>query len=165
MKAYPKTIVSELQYFTQEGLDKLKAELKNLKSVEREKVKQALSEARDKGDLSENAEYEAAKEAQAHLETRIIKLNNIIANARVIDEKDLDISSVTVLSTVRFMNHKLKKEQTFKIVSESEADFKAGKISIKSPIGSALMGKKIGDRFEVDVPAGKLDLEILEISR
>jgi transcription elongation factor GreA len=157
--------MAEIQYFTQEGLNKLKQELKNLKSVEREKIKQALAEARDKGDLSENAEYEAAKEAQAHNETRIIKLNNVIANARIVDESTLDISQVTVLSTVRIMNHKLKKEQTFKLVSESEADFKAGKISIKSPIGSALMGKKKGDKLEVEVPAGKLDLEILEISR
>src|SRR4051812_31445721 len=131
--------MADIQYFTQEGLDKLKKELKHLKSVERENVKQALSEARDKGDLSENAEYEAAKEAQAHLETRIIKVTNIIANARVVDESTLDISAVTVLSTVRIMNHKLNKEQTFKLVSESEADFKAGKISIKSPIGAALM--------------------------
>lgn len=157
--------MAELQYFTQESLDKMKKELKELKTTERDKIKQALSEARDKGDLSENAEYEAAKEAQSHLETRIIIVQNIIANARVIDEKDLDLSSVTVLSKVRFMNHKMKKEQTFKLVSESEADFKEGKISIKSPIGSALMGKKVGDVFEVDVPAGKLKLEILEITR
>ncbi len=157
--------MAELQYFTQESLDKMKKELKELKTTERDKIKQALSEARDKGDLSENAEYEAAKEAQSHLETRIIIVQNIIANARVIDEKDLDLSSVTVLSKVRFMNHKMKKEQTFKLVSESEADFKEGKISIKSPIGAALMGKKVGDVFEVDVPAGKLKLEILEITR
>ncbi len=157
--------MSELQYFTQEGLDKIKNELKQLKSVERETIKQALAEARDKGDLSENAEYEAAKEAMSHNETRIIRIQNIIANARVVDEKDLDLSSVTVLSRVRFMNHKLKKEQTFKIVSESEADFKEGKISMKSPIGLSLMGKKVGDKFEVEVPAGKLKLEILEITR
>jgi len=157
--------MSDLQYFTQEGLEKLKQELKYLKVVERDAIKQALAEARDKGDLSENAEYEAAKEAMSHNETRIIKLQNIIANARVVDEKDLDLKMVTVLSKVRFMNHKLKKEQVFKIVSESEADFKEGKISMKSPIGSALMGKKVGDKFEVEVPMGKLKLEILEISR
>ncbi|MDZ7806828.1 MAG: transcription elongation factor GreA [Gracilimonas sp.] len=155
--------MSKVQYLTQEGYDKLDAELKDLKTRGRREIAEDISEARAKGDLSENAEYDAAKEAQGHLEDRITKLEDALANARVLDKKDLDLSRVRVLTTVTILNKKMDKEMKYTIVSPNEADFAAGKISIESPIGKALLGKEPGEIVEVDVPAGKLELEILKI--
>lgn len=155
--------MSKVQYLTQEGYDKLDAELKDLKSRGRREIAEEISEARAKGDLSENAEYDAAKEAQGHLEDRITKLEDALANARVLDKKDLDLSRVRVLTTVTILNKKMDKEMKYTIVSPNEADFAAGKISIESPIGKALLGREQGEVVEVDVPAGKLELEILKI--
>ncbi|HCD52167.1 MAG TPA: transcription elongation factor GreA, partial [Balneolaceae bacterium] len=122
-----------------------------------------IAEARDKGDLSENAEYDAAKEAQGHMETRITQLEDILANARIIDAKDLDLTKVRVLTTVTILNKKMGKEMKYTLVSPNEADFAKGKISVDSPIGKSLLGKEIGESVEVDVPAGKLELEIKNI--
>ncbi|MFP8488259.1 transcription elongation factor GreA [Gracilimonas sp. Q87] len=155
--------MSKVQYLTQEGYDKLDAELKDLKSRGRREIAEEISEARAKGDLSENAEYDAAKEAQGHLEDRITKLEDALANARVLDKKDLDLSRVRVLTTVTILNKKMDKEMKYTIVSPNEADFAAGKISIESPIGKALLGREQGEVVKVDVPAGKLELEILKI--
>lgn len=155
--------MSKVQYLTQEGYDKLDAELKDLKTRGRREIAEEISEARAKGDLSENAEYDAAKEAQGHLEDRITKLEDALANARVLDKKDLDLSRVRVLTTVTILNKKMDKKMKYTVVSPNEADFAAGKISIESPIGKALLGKEPGEVVEVDVPAGKLELEILKI--
>jgi transcription elongation factor GreA len=155
--------MSKVQYLTQEGYDKLDAELKDLKTRGRREIAEEISEARAKGDLSENAEYDAAKEAQGHLEDRITKLEDALANARVLDKKDLDLSKVRVLTTVTILNKKMDKEMKYTIVSPNEADFAAGKISIESPIGKALLGREQGEVVEVDVPAGKLELEIMKI--
>lgn len=155
--------MSKVQYLTQEGYDKLEAELKDLKSRGRKEIAEDIAEARAKGDLSENAEYDAAKEAQGHLEDRITKLEDALANARVLDKKDLDLSRVRVLTTVTILNKKVGKEMKYTLVSANEADFKAGKISVDSPIGSALMGREIGETVEVEVPAGKLELEVKNI--
>jgi len=157
--------MAEINYFTREGLQKLIDELNHLKSIERAEISQAISEAREKGDLSENSEYEAAKEAQGMLEMRIEKLEDVIANARILEQNGLDNSKVYILSIVKIKNHTTDRELCYKLVSESESDHKAGKISVKSPIGAALMGKSVGDIVEVEVPAGKITLEILEISR
>lgn len=156
-------IMSKVQYLTQEGYDKLEAELKDLKTRGRREIAEEIAEARAKGDLSENAEYDAAKEAQGHLEDRITKLEDALANARVLDKNDLDLSKVRVLTTVTILNKKMDKEMKYTLVSANEADFAAGKISIDSPIGKALMGREIGEVVEVDVPAGKLELEIKNI--
>lgn len=153
-----------IQYFTKEGLENLKRELHHLKSVERPNVSKQIAEARDKGDLSENAEYDAAKEAQGLMELKISKMEDLLANARLLDESQMDTSKVMVLSSVRVKNHKTGKEQLYQLVSESEADIKTGKISVKSPIGSALLGKKCGEKITVEVPAGTITFEILEIS-
>jgi len=158
-----KRIMSKIQYLTQEGFDKLEAELKDLKSRGRKEIAEEISEARAKGDLSENAEYDAAKEAQGHLEDRITKLEDALANARVLDKKDLDLSKVRVLTTVTILNKKMGKEMKYTLVSPNEADFKAGKISVESPIGQALMGREIGESVEVEVPAGTLELEVKNI--
>jgi transcription elongation factor GreA len=155
--------MSKVQYLTQEGYDKLEAELKDLKTRGRREIAEEIAEARAKGDLSENAEYDAAKEAQGHLEDRITKLEDALANARVLDKNDLDLSKVRVLTTVTILNKKMDKEMKYTLVSANEADFAAGKISIDSPIGKALMGREIGEVVEVDVPAGKLELEIKNI--
>ncbi|HKK24109.1 MAG TPA: transcription elongation factor GreA [Gracilimonas sp.] len=155
--------MSKVQYLTQEGYDKLDAELKDLKTRGRREIAEEISEARAKGDLSENAEYDAAKEAQGHLEDRITKLEDALANARVLDKKDLDLSKVRVLTTVTILNKKMDKEMKYTLVSPNEADFAAGKISIESPIGKALLGKEVGEEVEVDVPAGKLTLKVLKI--
>lgn len=157
--------MSEITYLTKEGLEKLKQELHELKAVERPKISKAIAEAREKGDLSENAEYDAAKEAQGMLEMKIAQLQTLLSNARLIDVSKVDTSKVTILSSVRVQNHSLKKEFTFMLVSEKEADLKLGKISVKSAIGSALMGKHVGDVVEVQVPAGLMKMEILEIFR
>lgn len=157
--------MSNVSYYTAEGLKKLKAELDHLRDVERPKASQAIAEARDKGDLSENAEYDAAKEAQGLLEMKIAKLEATVANARLIDESQLDTSKVLVLSTVKLKNQGNGMEMTYKLVAESEADLKSGKISVNSPIGKGLLGKKVGDTAEITVPNGTLKFEILEISR
>lgn len=157
--------MAEVTYYTAEGLAKLKEELQYLKTEGRAKIANAIAEARDKGDLSENAEYEAAKEAQGLHEAKIAKLEEILANARLIDESKLDLTKVLALSKVRIRNKKNGAEMTYQLVSETEADLKAGKISVKSPIAQGLLGKSVGDVAVVKVPAGELEFEILEISR
>ncbi|MFD0932028.1 transcription elongation factor GreA [Psychroflexus salinarum] len=157
--------MSKVSYYTEEGLKKLRAELDHLRDVERPKASQDIADARDKGDLSENAEYDAAKEAQGMLEMRIAKLEEVVANARVIDESQLDTSKVLIHSKVRLKNTKMNKEMTYKLVAQSEADLKTGKISVDSPIGKGLLGKKTGDTAEIEVPNGKITFEILEVSR
>jgi len=155
--------MSDIQYFTEEGLQKIKEELDQLKSVERPKVIQQIAEARDKGDLSENAEYDAAKEAQGHLEDRINKLEALYSNARVVDTSKLDISSVRLLTKVTIKNTANSMEMTYSIVPEAEADLKAKKISVSSPIGKGLIGKKVGEIAEIQVPNGIIKFEIVKI--
>ncbi|MNS38971.1 Transcription elongation factor GreA [compost metagenome] len=157
--------MSNVSYYTAEGLKKLKEELEQLKSIERPKASQAIAEARDKGDLSENAEYDAAKEAQGLLEMRISKLEEVYSNARLIDESQLDISKVLVLSNVKIKNQSNGMEMKYTLVAESEADLKTGKVSVTSPIGKGLLGKSVGEIAEITVPNGILKFEILEISR
>ena len=157
--------MSTVSYYTAEGLKKLREELNYLKDVERPRASQAIGEARDKGDLSENAEYDAAKEAQGMLEMKISKMEEILANARVIDESQLDVSKVLVLSKVRIKNQANNMEMNYTLVAESEADLKSGKISVSSPIGKGLLGKKVGDVAEVSVPNGKIKFEILSTDR
>ncbi|ALM08731.1 transcription elongation factor GreA [Sediminicola sp. YIK13] len=157
--------MSNISYYTAEGLKKLKAELNQLKDVERPKSSQAIAEARDKGDLSENAEYDAAKEAQGLLELKIAKLEEIVSNARLIDESQLDTSKVLVLSTVKLKNQANGMELKYTLVAESEANLKAGKISVSSPIGKGLLGKKVGDVAEITIPNGTIKFEIMEITR
>ncbi|MEZ4984970.1 MAG: transcription elongation factor GreA [Saprospiraceae bacterium] len=152
-----------VSYLTQEGYDKLKNELEELKTTGRSEVAKAIAEARDKGDLSENAEYDAAKEAQGLLELKINDMEKVLASARILDSSQLDISKVTVLSKVTIKNLKTKKEMTYHLVSESEADLKAGKISVNSPIGQGLLGKTIGEKALVTTPGGSLEFEILNI--
>lgn len=154
-----------LQYFTAEGLKKLHEELNQLKKVERPKISQQIAEARDKGDLSENAEYDAAKDAQGLLELRISKLETVISNARILDESKVDGSRALVLSKVKIRNKANNSEMTYLLVAENEADLKLGKISVSSPIGKGLLGKKVGDLAEIEVPSGKLQFEIIDISR
>lgn len=158
-------IMSKVAYYTKEGLQKLKDELNQLRDVERPKASQAIADARDKGDLSENAEYDAAKEAQGLLEMKIAKLEELLSNARVIDESQLDTSKVLVLSTVKLRNQQNGMEVSYTLVAESEADLKSGKISVTSPIGKGLLGKEVGDTAEIQVPNGTLTFEILEITR
>ena len=155
----------KVAYYTEEGLRALKAELDQLRDVERPRASQAIAEARDKGDLSENAEYDAAKEAQGLLELKIAKLEELVANARVIDESQLDTSKVLILSTVKLKNKANNAVMTYTLVAESEADLKSGKISVSSPIGRGLLGKSVGDIAEIKVPNGTLQMEILEITR
>ncbi|WP_309614633.1 transcription elongation factor GreA [Flavobacterium sp.] len=157
--------MSTVSYYTVEGLKKLRDELDQLKSIERPKASQAIAEARDKGDLSENAEYDAAKEAQGMLEMRIAKLEEVHSNARLIDETHLDVSKVLVLSNVKIKNQANGMELKYTLVAESEADLKSGKISVTSPIGKGLLGKSVGQVAEITVPNGKLNFEVLEISR
>ena len=155
--------MSDLQYFTEEGLQKLKEELENLKSVERPKVIQQIAEARDKGDLSENAENDAAKEAQGHLEDRINKLEVIYSNARVVDTSKLDFSCVRLLTKVTIKNISNNSEMAYSIVPEAEADLKSKKISASSPIGKGLLGKSVGEIAEIQVPNGIIKFEIIKI--
>ncbi|EKY12587.1 transcription elongation factor GreA [Capnocytophaga sp. oral taxon 332 str. F0381] len=157
--------MEKVSYYTAEGLKKLRDELNQLKDVERPRASQAIAEARDKGDLSENAEYDAAKEAQGLLEMKIAKLEKLVANARLIDESQLDVNKVLVLSTVKIKNLANKAVLTYTLVAESEADLKAGKISVSSPIGKGLLGKEVGEIAEIKVPNGTLKMEILEITR
>jgi transcription elongation factor GreA len=152
-------------YLSREGYEKLDKELRDLKTRGRKEIAEEISEARSKGDLSENAEYDAAKEAQGHLEKRIADLENTLATSSILEEKDIDTSKAYLLSTVTILNKKVNKEVKYTLVSKDEADFKKGKISVDSPIGKAILGKEIGDVFTVDVPAGKLKLEVLNIER
>jgi transcription elongation factor GreA len=156
--------MSNINYFTEEGLKKLEEELKVLRTVERPKISSQIAEARDKGDLSENAEYDAAKEAQGLLEMKIAKLEEVIGNARIIDESKLDLSKVLILSRVKIKNVANNAVMEYTLVSEKEADIKVKKISVDSPIGKGLLGKKIGEIAEVEVPSGKMKLEVLEIN-
>ncbi len=152
-------------YVTQEGLDKMKSELDKLESIERPKITQQIAEARDKGDLSENAEYDAAKEAQGMLEMKISKLKDLVSNAKVINENLLDTSKVSILTTVRLKNNGTKQEQKFTLVPDNESDIKSGKISVNTPIAKGLLGKAVGDQAEIELPNGnKLSFEVLEIS-
>ena len=157
--------MSKVSYYTEEGLKKLRAELDKLRDIERPKASQAIAEARDKGDLSENAEYDAAKEAQGMLEMQIAKLENTLANARIINESELDTSKVLVLSTVEVKNKANGAQMKYTLVAQSEADLKSGKISVDSPIGKGLLGKKIGDIAIITVPKGSIELEIVSIAR
>lgn len=156
--------MSETSYFTQSGLDKLKDELTDLKTRGRAEMAKAIQEARDKGDLSENAEYDAAKDAQGLLEMRIAKLETVLASARVLDERSIDLSRVQVLTKVKIRNLANNAEMTYNIVSEKEADLKAGKISSTSPIGKGLVGKAKGEIAEIQVPSGIMRFEILDIN-
>ena len=157
--------MSNVSYYTAEGLKKLRDELQQLKDVERVKASKAIAEARDKGDLSENAEYDAAKEAQGMLEMRISKLEDTLAGARLIDASQLDNSKALVLSNVKIKNQANGMELTYLLVADGEADLAAGKISVNSPIGKGLLGKSVGDIAEIQVPSGVIKFEILEIFR
>ncbi|MFL2637774.1 MAG: transcription elongation factor GreA [Flavobacteriaceae bacterium] len=157
--------MSDVSYYTAEGLKKLKDELSHLKDVERPKASNAIAEARDKGDLSENAEYDAAKEAQGMLEMKISKLEATLSNARLIDESQLDLNKVLVLSKVTIKNLNNQMQLKYTLVAESEADLKSGKISVNSPIGKGLLGKKVGEIAEVIVPNGTIKFEIISIER
>ena len=157
--------MSDIMYVTKETLEIMKAELQHLKSVERPAASRAIAEAREKGDLKENAEYDAAKEAQGHLEAKIKKMESDLANARILETSDIDISKVSILTRVTLTNLNTKKSVTYQLVSEKEADLKSGKISVTSPIGKGLLGKSVGQVAEITVPNGKLNFEVLEISR
>ncbi len=155
--------MSDINYMSKEGYENLLKEIEQLKKVERPGISKQIAEARDKGDLSENAEYDAAKEAQGLLEMKISKLEELLANSRILDPSKLDKSKVGILSTVRLLNKKINREVEYTIVSEKEADLKSGKISSKSPIGKALLGKKKGEKVEVNAPAGVIAFEIVDI--
>jgi transcription elongation factor GreA len=157
--------MAKFQYYTAEALEKLKAELHHLKITGRSDMAKQIAEARDKGDLSENAEYDAAKDAQGLLELKISKLEEIISVARVLDESTIDLSVVSIYSIVQIKNTKNGATFTYTIVSEEEADLKAGKISVSSPFGKGLLGKKVGDLAEITAPAGKLEFEIMSLTR
>lgn len=157
--------MSQINYYTEEGLQKLKDELHNMKTVQRPSISEQIAEARDKGDLSENAEYDAAKEAQGLLEMKIAKLETIIANARIIDETNIDNSKVYILSTVKIKNAANGMEVEYTLVAENEADIKQRKISIDSPIGKGLLGKKVGDIADIQTPGGIMKFEIIQITR
>ena len=156
--------MAEVTYMTREGYNKLKEELEHMHAVERPAPAAAIAEARDKGDLSENAEYDAAKEAQAMLEMRIANMEATLANARILDGSHMNTDKIQILSKVKLLNHATKKEVEYTIVSEKEANLKAGKLSIGTPIAQALLGHKKGDKVEVRVPAGLICFEILDIS-
>ncbi|MFO7827729.1 MAG: transcription elongation factor GreA [Bacteroidales bacterium] len=156
--------MAKVSYVTEQGLERLKKELEQLESVERPKISQQIAEARDKGDLSENAEYDAAKEAQGMLEMKISKLKDTIANSRVLDQSKLNTSSVQILNKVKIKNKKNNAIMEYTIVSESEANLKEGKISVNTPIAKGLLGKKVGDSAEIQVPNGKMEFEVIEIS-
>jgi len=156
--------MTKVSYVTEQGLEKLMKELERLETVERPNISQQIAEARDKGDLSENAEYDAAKEAQGMLEMRISKLKDTIANSRVLDQSKIDTSTVQILNKVKIKNNKNGAVMEYTIVSDSEANLKEGKMSINTPIAKGLLGKKVGDIAEVEVPNGKMEFEIVEIS-
>lgn len=154
-----------VSYYTQEGFNRLKEKLQELRTKGRAEIARQIAEARDKGDLSENAEYDAAKDAQGLLELEISKLEELIANARILDESNIDTSKVSILSNVKIRNTANKMEVTYTLVAEEEADLKQNKISVKSPIGNGLLGKKVGEKAEIVTPRGKMIFEILDISR
>jgi transcription elongation factor GreA len=157
--------MSQISYYTEEGLKKLKEELHDMESVQRPAISRQIAEARDKGDLSENAEYDAAKEAQGLLEMRISKLKEVLANARVIDDSEIDTSRALILSYVKIKNLKNNAEMEYQLVAENEANLKEKKISVESPIGKGLLGKSVGDIADVQTPSGVVQFEILEIRR
>lgn len=157
--------MDSIKYYSKESLEQLKEELKQLETVERPKISAAIAEARDKGDLSENAEYDAAKEAQGLLELKIAKLKNIVANARILDESKIDVSKILIYSKVQVKNLQNNSVMTYTLVPESESDLKTAKISVTSPIAKALIGKQKGDVVEVKVPVGIIKLEIMDVSR
>ena len=157
--------MSNVSYYTEEGLKKLREELNVLKDIERPKASQAIAEARDKGDLSENAEYDAAKEAQGMLELQISRLEKILSNARIVNESQLDVSKVLVLSTVEVKNINSGKNMKYTLVAQTEANLKMGKISVDSPIGKGLLGKRVGEIALISVPNGSIEFEIINISR
>jgi len=157
--------MADLTYLSRDGFDNLKSELLQLKAVERPRIASAISEAREKGDLSENAEYDAAKEAQSLLELKISKLEQLLATSRILEGLEVDATKVYILCFVKLKNTKTKKELTYQIVSAKEADVKANRISVESPIGKGLLGKSVGDVVEIQAPAGQIKLEILEINR
>lgn len=154
-----------INYLTEEGLKKLQEELNYLKTVQRPLISKQIAEARDKGDLSENAEYDAAKDAQGMLELKISKMEELLSNSRIVDESKIDTSKVSILSKIKIRNLSNKQEVTYTLVAENEADLKAGKISVTSPIGKGLLGKKVGDKTEITVPSGKITFEIITIER
>ena len=156
--------MAQASYMTEEGLDKLKKELEQMTLVERPAISQQIAEARDKGDLSENAEYDAAKEAQGLLEMRIARMEDMVAKARIIDESKIDTSHVQILNKVKIKNIKNSQQVEYMLVSESEADIKSGKISVATPIAKGLLGKEVGDVVEIKVPSGVMSFEIMEIS-
>ena len=164
-RLYKTEVMSNIAYYTEEGLKKLKDELHDLKTVQRPKISEQIAEARDKGDLSENAEYDAAKEAQGLLEMRISKMEDLVANARIIDNTLIDASKVYILSTVTMKNKANGMEVKYTLVAENEADLKEKKISIDSPIGKGLLGKSVGDIADVQTPNGIIQFEVLEITR
>ena len=157
--------MSQISYYTEEGLKKLKDELNEMKMVERPKISAQIGEARDKGDLSENAEYDAAKEAQGLLEMKISKLETVLSNARIIDASQMDNSKALILSTVTIKNQNNGMEMKYTLVAENEADLKAKKISVESPIGKGLLGKSVGDIAEISTPAGTINFEVVKIER
>jgi transcription elongation factor GreA len=157
--------MSKYSYVTEEGLQKLKDEIDQLMNVERPSISKMIAEARDKGDLSENAEYDAAKDAQGMLEMKIARLQETIANSRILDESKIDTSRVQILNKVTILNKKTNANMEYTIVSESEANLKAGKISVNTPIAKGLLGKKVGDIVEINVPSGTLLFEVISISR
>jgi transcription elongation factor GreA len=157
--------MAKISYYTEEGLNRLKAELVELKTKGRTAIAHQIAEARDKGDLSENAEYDAAKDAQGLHELKISKLEEVLSNARILDESTIDASQVSVLSKVKIKNVKSGAEMLYTLVSEEEADLKAGRISVGSPIGKGLLGKRVGDTAEIKVPAGVLEFKVIEIAR
>lgn len=156
--------MSNIFYMTKEGLEKLQEEIKYLRTVRRPEVAKAIAEAREKGDLSENAEYHAAKEEQGHLEAKLSEMETKLANARLLDESQQDISKANILSTVEVFNKKMNKKMKFTLVSEAEANLKENKLSVSSPIGKALLGKAIGDKATAQTPGGEIEFEILKIS-
>ena len=157
--------MSDISYYTPEGFQKLKEELEHLETIDRPRVTQDIADARDKGDLSENAEYHAAKEEQSHLEFKIAKMKNDFSNARILDDSQLDTSKVLVLSKVKIRNTTNKMEFLYTLVADSESNIKSGKLSVNSPIGKGLLGKSVGDVAEIQVPNGIMNFEIIEISR
>jgi transcription elongation factor GreA len=156
--------MSKISYYTKDGLDKLRAELSNLKSKGRADIARQIADARDKGDLSENAEYDAAKDAQGLLEAKIAQLEDLVSNARLLDENNIDTSKVSILSKVTIKNKKNGSSVTYTLVSEEEADLKSGKISTMSPIGKGLLGKKKGETAKIKTPAGELEFEVVSIT-
>jgi transcription elongation factor GreA len=157
--------MAKISYYTEEGLNRLKTELNDLKTKGRTEIARQIAEARDKGDLSENAEYDAAKDAQGLHELKISKLEEVLSNARILDESTIDASQVSVLSKVKIKNKKNGAEMLYTLVSEEEADLKSGRISVGSPIGKGLLGKRVGDTAEIKVPAGIMEFEVVEIAR